>query len=241
MTAKNHYKFSLIIPCYNESKNIPNLFREIINLQKKLDFEVIIVNNGSRDNSKTIIEKNSNKIKNFKLVNIKNNLGFGYGVKRGMLKSSSKNICYTHGDSQTKILACIQAYKIYSNFGGEIYVKSKRIGRSLFNSIFTFLMSIYYSILFQENLSDIHAQPNFFRKPNKKIIICAPNDMLIDLYFYILFKKRKTSIKRFNVHFKKRKFGLGSNDTFKKKLNYAFYSLIKSCEILKIINSTIKL
>ena len=240
MGTKNHYKFSLIIPCYNESKNIPNIFNEINHLQKKHCFEVIIVNNGSVDNSRIVIKKNIHKIKNFKLVNIKNNLGFGYGVKKGILNSSSKNICYTHGDSQIKISTCINAYKIYSSIGGEVYVKSLRIGRPLFDRVFSFFMSVYNSILFQEKLVDIHSQPNFFKKPKKKIISYSPNNMLIDLYFYILFKKQKITIKRFNIVFRKRKFGLGSNDGIKKKLNYAFYSLIKSFDTLKIINSTIK-
>jgi glycosyltransferase involved in cell wall biosynthesis len=241
MLAKNHYKFSLIIPCYNESKNIPNLFKEIEVLQKNHNFEVIIVNNGSRDNSKTIIQKQSHKIKNLKLVNIKNNLGFGYGIKMGILKSSSKNICYTHGDMQIKISACLEAYEIYSSFGEKIYVKSKRISRPIFDTMFTFFMSVYYSILFQEKLTDIHSQPNFFKKPKKKIITNAPNDMLIDLYFYILFIKKKINIERFDVIFKKRKFGVGSNETLKKKINYIFYSLIKSYDTLKIINSVTKL
>ena len=236
MRAKNHYEFSLIIPCYNESKNIPNLFNEIKRLQKKQNFEVIIVNNGSIDNSAVVINKNIDKIKNLKLVNIKNNLGCGYGIKKGILKSSSENICYTHADSQIKISACIYAYKIYSTFGGGVYVKSKRIGRPFFDIIFTFFMSVYNSILFQEKLLDIHSQPNFFKKPTKRIIFNAPNDMLIDLYFYVLFKKKGVIIKRFNVAFKKRKFGLGSNEGLKKKFSNAFFSLIKSLYILKIIN-----
>ena len=201
----------------------------------------MIVNNGSLDNSRSIIKKNSYKIKNLKLVNIKKNLGFGYGVKEGILKSSSKNICYTHGDSQIRISACIDAYKIYSSFGGRVYVKSKRVGRSIFDIIFTFFMSLYYSVLFKERLSDIHSQPNFFKKPKKKIIDFAPNSMLIDLYFYLLFKKKKKDIKRFNVVFKERRFGIGSNETIKKKINYTLYSFLKTFSTLKKINSAIKL
>ena len=63
MGTKNHYKFSLIIPCYNESKNIPNIFNEINHLQKKHCFEVIIVNNGSVDNSRIVIKKNIHKMR----------------------------------------------------------------------------------------------------------------------------------------------------------------------------------
>ena len=40
-------KISLIIPCYNEEKNIKPLFEQVKKLQKKIDLELIVVNNGS--------------------------------------------------------------------------------------------------------------------------------------------------------------------------------------------------
>ena len=42
-------KVSLIIPCYNEEKNIKPLFEQVKKLQKKIDLELIVVNNGSVD------------------------------------------------------------------------------------------------------------------------------------------------------------------------------------------------
>ena len=87
MTTNNHTNFSLIIPCYNESKNIPLLFDEISNCQKKINFEVIIVNNGSTDKSKIVIDENKYKLNNLNIININNNIGFGNGIKRGILAS----------------------------------------------------------------------------------------------------------------------------------------------------------
>ena len=241
MAAKNHYDFSLVITCYNESKNISYLFNEIKYLQKNNNFEAIIVNNGSFDNSESKINEHIFKIRNYKIIKIKNNIGFGNGIKQGLLHSTSNNICYTHGDLQISLSACIKAHNIFKASKKEIFVKSRRVNRKPVDWIFTFFMSLYNSFLFKEILQDIHAQPNFFRKPSKKIILSAPNDMLIDLYFFVFFKKKKISVKRFNVFFKKRKFGQGSNDKMIKKLNYACYSSIKSFDILKKINKLLKL
>jgi glycosyltransferase involved in cell wall biosynthesis len=240
MATKNHYNFSLIIACYNESKNIPHLFNEIQHLQKTNNFEVIIVNNGSFDNTTNKINENLFKIKSYKIVNIKKNIGFGNGIKQGLLKCTSTYVCYTHGDLQIKLSACIVAYNIFKESDQEIYVKSRRVNRKVVDYIFTFLMSLYNSFLFKEVLEDIHSQPNFFRKPSKNIIFSAPNDMLIDLYFFVFFKKKKIIFKRFDVYFKKRKFGEGSNDRMIKKFSYACYSLIKSFDVLKKINALVK-
>ena len=53
---------TLIIPCYNEEKNIKELFDQISRLENKFFLEVIIVNNGSTDNSAEIISSKKNII-----------------------------------------------------------------------------------------------------------------------------------------------------------------------------------
>lgn len=241
MATKNHYDFSLVIPCYNESKNISYLFNEIKSLQKNNNFEVIIVDNGSFDNTENKINEHIFKIRNYKIIKIKKNIGFGNGVKQGLLRCTSNNVCYIHSDLQIALSACIKASKIYKASKKEIFVKAIRVNRKAVDWVFTFFMSLYNSLIFGEILKDIHAQPNFFRKPSKNIILSAPNDMLIDLFFFVFFKKKKVSVRRFNVFFKKRKFGQGSNDKMIKKINYAYYSSIKSFNVLKKINKLVKI
>ena len=149
------------------------------------------MNNGSFDDSANKINENLFKIKSYKIVNIKKNIGFGNGIKQGLLNCTSKHVCYMHGDLQINLSACIVAYNIFKKSDQEVYVKSRRVNRKAVDYVFTFLMSLYNSFLFKEVLEDIHSQPNFFRKPSKNIIFSAPNDMLIDLYFFVFFKKKK--------------------------------------------------
>ncbi len=229
----------MIIPCYNESKNIPSLFDEIAENQKKFEFEIIIVNNGSTDNSNLIIEENRYKLKNFKLITIKKNVGFGNGVKAGLLKSDSNLVCYTHGDLQINISNCLYAFKIFNNSKSEIFVKSKRQNRSIMAFFFTILMGLFNSLIFRMFLYDIHSQPNFFIKPEKKIIFSCPDDMGIDLYFYVFFKKKNYKIERFNVSFKKRLHGIGNNEYLIHKLRYSLKSLKNSFQVKKKLNENI--
>ena len=48
-------KFSVIIPCYNEGKNIHALLKRIIPLTERYDLEFILVENGSSDRSREIV------------------------------------------------------------------------------------------------------------------------------------------------------------------------------------------
>ena len=223
---------SLIIPCFNEEKNIKRLFSSISKLGNKLYIEVVIVNNGSTDNSKKIIEQNKKKIKNIKVVTIKKNIGFGHGIKQGISKSTSDIICYTHGDLQIDQNNVLRAYKIFKKINSKkILVKGRRVGRNFFDIFFTFLMGVINSILFQKILYDIHAQPNLFSKKLVRNINLLPNDMSIDLFIFLKVKFSGHQIVRFKVNFLKRQFGIGSNDSLLKKLKYSLLSLFSSLKI----------
>jgi polyisoprenyl-phosphate glycosyltransferase len=235
MTNSNHNFFSLIIPCYNESLNIPKLFKQIHLNQKKVKFETIIIDNGSTDNSLEILKKHRKKVKNLKILRIKNNIGFGHAVKIGILKSKYSLVCYTHGDLQVNIENCVKAYNIYKGqLSSNVFVKGRRLGRTFIDILFTIAMGLINTILFRTYLFDIHAQPNFFQKMNAKDIKKAPNDMSIDLYFYAYFKMRNFKILRFNIIFEKRIYGLGNNIGIKKITN-SLMSFVNSIKILKNI------
>ena len=80
-------KISLIIPCYNEEKSLEELHSKCKDLTKKIDVEIIFVNNGSTDNSKIILSFLSKKNKNFVYLNIDENKGYGGGILEGLNKS----------------------------------------------------------------------------------------------------------------------------------------------------------
>ncbi len=235
MANNNHKFFSLIIPCYNESLNIPKLFNQIKLNQKIVEFETIIIDNGSTDNSLKIINLNKKLIKKFKLIKVKKNIGFGHAVKLGILRSKYDIVCYTHGDLQIDIKNCIKAYNILKNHKNKnALVKGRRLGRSFIDLFFTFGMSCINSILFRSYLFDIHAQPNLFLKVSKKLINLAPNDMSIDLFFYAYFKSQNYEVLKFDILFKNRIYGIGSNIGVKKIRN-SIFSLINSLKILRVI------
>ena len=97
--------FSLILPCYNEGENIENLLEVIANLKKlRSNLEIIVVENGSTDNSLLKI-KNHQIYKNnsITLVEIKKNLGYGYGIMAGINKSTGQYVGWCHADLQNNL------------------------------------------------------------------------------------------------------------------------------------------
>jgi len=202
---------SIIIPCYNEEKNISIILKKINLLQKKHNFfEIIMVDNGSTDNTKKII-KNSPLIKsnNIKLVEVSKNIGYGNGIIQGLNSSKTNILAWTHADLQTDLEDVIKAYKVCKNKinNKNILIKGKRINRNFFDNFFTFCMSVLSSIIIGRKIFDINAQPKIFHKKLFEKMKNPPNDFMIDLYLMILAKKNNYDIFEFPVYFNKRQYG----------------------------------
>ena len=224
---------SLIIPCYNEEKNIKELFDQISKLENNFSIEVIIINNGSSDNSTEVIRANKEIVKNLKVIEVKKNIGFGHGVKQGINNATSDLICYTHGDLQVDLDNVCKAFNVYKSSNLEKkFVKGSRKNRSIIDTLFTILMSIINSILFRKIVHDIHAQPNLFQKSLIKNLDFLPDDMSLDLYMLLNAKINNYKISRFDVDVLKRKHGIGTNENLAKKIKYSLLSLFSSFNIL---------
>ena len=161
---------SLIIPCYNEEENLDKLLNKLDFLLKEFDdekIEIIIVNNGSNDNSHEILKKNELYLKNkISILNIQKNKGYGDGIHQGINSSKGDVLCWFHADLQFDPIDAIRIFKknkeILSN--GNVIIKGKRINRSLLDSFFTTGMSFFTYLLFRKNINDINAQPKIFSK-----------------------------------------------------------------------------
>ena len=71
-------KLSIVVPCYNEEKNIPLILSRFNDVISRNDIEVILVDNGSTDNSEGVLSKLLPKYPFAKTVKVDVNQGYGY-------------------------------------------------------------------------------------------------------------------------------------------------------------------
>jgi len=102
-TERQSVYWSVIVPCYNESKRVHNI-SYILQYLKKLDqtWELVVVDDGSTDDTLEKL-KDLKKKSNFKLINYKNNRGKGYAVKTGMLAAVGKFRLFLDVDLSTPV------------------------------------------------------------------------------------------------------------------------------------------
>lgn len=96
---------SIIIPAYNEAERLP---LTLIDIDKHLEqapytYEILVVNDGSKDTTAAIVSKMQVTIKNLKLVDNKENKGKGGVVRQGMLLASGTIRLFTDADNSTAI------------------------------------------------------------------------------------------------------------------------------------------
>ncbi|MBI4085154.1 MAG: glycosyltransferase family 2 protein [Candidatus Liptonbacteria bacterium] len=96
---------SIIIPAYNEEERLP---LTLVDMDKRLSrvkysYEILVVNDGSTDNTAGVVEKMSPAIKNLKLIDNRTNQGKGGVVKQGMLLAKGEYRLFTDADNSTSI------------------------------------------------------------------------------------------------------------------------------------------
>ncbi|MBI4058809.1 glycosyltransferase family 2 protein [Candidatus Microgenomates bacterium] len=99
---ENNSSLSIFFPCYNDQYSIKKLVEDAFKTAKSItsDCEVIVIDDGSKDNSKTVLKNLAKKYKNLNLIFHEKNMGYGAALKSGF-KSATKNlIFYTDGDGQ---------------------------------------------------------------------------------------------------------------------------------------------
>jgi dolichyl-phosphate beta-glucosyltransferase len=154
---------SIIYPIYNEQKRLSKTIRDIKKFDKSnnsIKKEYILVNDGSTDNTLSIIKKNFKNNKRVKIINYRINRGKGYALKLGVAHSKNHWILTTDSDcsvSNFQLNSWIKNNYINNKnfiyFGSRNLLKSvveKKLARIIVGNIFIFLSKF----LFQINLSD---------------------------------------------------------------------------------------
>ena len=123
-------KFSIVIPVFNESKNLPLLISEIYKALKKHTFELIIVDDNSSDGTFKILKKINKK--NFRYFIRKKNRDLSRSCVLGFNKAKYKNILVMDGDLQhqpkdiKKLLKIFQLKKAHIVIGSrELFTRKK--------------------------------------------------------------------------------------------------------------------
>jgi len=237
-------RFSIVVPCYNEARNIPLLLERFAAVMTRDDLEVILINNGSTDTSAEVLERLLPQYPFARTVLVPVNQGYGYGILSGLHAARGEFIGWTHADLQTDpgdVLRAIGLIEAAPEAEREhLFVKGQRRGRPLFDNVFTAGMSVFETVYMGEPLWDINAQPNLFHRSLLARWKQPPHDFSLDLFAVYSARRLGYRLQRFDVRFPERVHGESSwNTSWAAKVKFIRRTLAFSVQLKKELHDAL--
>ena len=150
---------TIVVPVYNEEKTIENVLLSLTKLREKIEtIEIIVVNDGSKDNSLKILKENHNYYD--VLINNVQNKGKGNAVKSALEKANGKYIVFQDADLEydpqdfNKFVNLINKFSpdliIGSRFNYADYTRSHHFFNKIGNMGITFIFNLFYQTTFTD-------------------------------------------------------------------------------------------
>lgn len=154
---------SVVIPAYNEENAIEKTILEIKKVlnKKNIDFEIIVVNDGSKDQTGIIAEKCGVKV-----INNPTNMGYGFSLKRGIKEANYETIVITDADLTYPFDEVPKMLDV-KNKGYDLVVGArtgKHYRQGLFKSFFRRLLKLLVVFVSGKKIKDINSGLRIFDK-----------------------------------------------------------------------------
>ncbi len=176
-------ELSLVIPFYNEERNLSYFLSSLTSLfnSKKVDYEIIAVNNGSVDRTGELLKSFAAKNRRMRVVTIPRNIGYSFGITSGLKLASGKYVGYCWGDGQ---IVAEDVYRVFEALkaGKADICKIKRVYRqdSFFRQLESSMYNLFYRLLFSLNLKDINGCPKIMKRDVLAALSPVSRDWFID-------------------------------------------------------------
>lgn len=158
---------SVILPSYNEEKNLPQMVHHCLSYLRKIkdNYEIIIVNDGSTDKTKLVAQKIALGNPQVHLINHQKNLGYGQALKTGFKAATYNYLFFTDADRQFRLDALDLMLPIIKIAPVDIVI-GYRLHRQdpIFRRFLSWGYNTLASFLFDINVRDIDCAFKLFDK-----------------------------------------------------------------------------
>ncbi len=191
---------SMVFPCYNEALNVTTMIEQAVQVGEDygVDYEVVVVDDGSRDSSAEIARNWSKKNPRVRLVQHPKNLGYGAALRTG-LKAAVKDLVFlTDGDNQFRLS---DIDKLFFKIDSCDVVVGYRLARQdkLHRRLNGFLWTQLNKALFGLPVRDVDCAFKLFRRKTLDSLEIRSNHLLIHSEILARIKKKGFRIEEVGV------------------------------------------
>ena len=213
-------KLSIIIPVYNEEGTIQVILKKIN--ESKIDninFEIIIVNDGSTDNSAKIIKQNNELYNHY--INLEKNSGKGFAVKSGLKLATGDYVILQDADLEydpseyTKLLNPIISGKADVVYGSRFLGNDERRVLYFWHTVGNKFLTLLSNMLSNLNLTDMEVCYKVFKTDILKSINLQENKFGFEPEITAKIAKKNIKIYEVGIKYFGRKYSEGKKITWK--------------------------
>ena len=201
---------SLVIPLYNEEDGFEKSLQPLISSldSGRIDYELILVDNGSRDKTGQLIDQQVAKNPRIKKAAVEINEGYGWGITTGLKLAKGEYVGYTWGDGQIDPKDVLETIDRITNQGYDL-VKACRVRRkdSLLRWAVSKVYNYIFPMLFDLKSQDLNGAPKLFKRKYLDILDIQSKDWFLDAEIMIKSEYLKLKIEEIPVTFGVRQSG----------------------------------
>ncbi|MCE5340781.1 MAG: glycosyltransferase family 2 protein [Planctomycetaceae bacterium] len=225
---------SVFFPCYNEQDNIERVAKSAIELLESLgiDYEVILVDDGSKDDTGKIADRLAAENNHIKVVHHSPNKGYGAALQSGFKAATKEYVFYTDGDGQFDIKELPLLFKYTGEYD---IVTGFRINRqdNIMRKLNAFCWTTMVNILFGMKIKDMDCAFKLYKRKIFDEITLKSTGALINTEIFARFNNKGYKVYQLGVHHYPRTAGTQTGANLKVILRafkelFALYKQIKN-------------
>ena len=191
---KREEKISVVVPCYNEQEVLHYFYDEMSKVMDKMeseaeettgiDFEIIFVNDGSKDKTLEVMHELAEKDKRVKYLSFSRNFGKEAAILAGFEHTTGDYVCMMDADLQDPPNLLPDMYKILKENKEYDSVATRRVSRNGEPPIRSFFARLFYKIMNKISDTELMDGARDYRLMSRQFV-----DSLLELKEYNRFSK----------------------------------------------------
>ncbi len=196
MVKGKKQELSLVIPFYNEEKNVEAVLTDLSSFlnKAKIDYEIVAVDNGSLDSTSMLIDSFSKKNKRVRKLKILKNKGYGYGILQGLKSCTGKYVGYLWGDNQIPNNSIPKLLNGLKNGRDLCKITRKSRTESFSRKIQSFVYNSMMFLFFGVKSKDVNGCPKIMKKEVFQALRINSYDWFIDAEIMIKCKRKRFKV-----------------------------------------------
>lgn len=208
-------ELSIIIPAYNEEESLKTFLPELIEFCKKEDYNLIITNDGSKDNTLEVLRKYESE-DCFTICSHKVNKGYGGAIKTGIEAAQTKYVITIDADGQHYLEDVNELFKFLKTTDADMVVGNRQAQKdaNLYRGLGKSLIRGFAKILLPINIYDINSGMKLYNTElAKKYIKLCPDHMAYSDIIAMVFISQRHLVLEKDIRIKPRLSGESTINT----------------------------